>query len=144
MSGKADFTPGEWTTVVQGPATAALIVITAEHGGAFRETLALTQGYVEARKQHGESELLDEIVSARPALDRTHYGSPDELKTAGLQHLRSATELLQQKATAAEVDAYKRFVLDLAQRVAAAHKEHGTSVSPAEQAALDEISAAFA
>lgn len=143
VTAKTDFTPEEWTTVLQGPPTAALIVITAEHGGAFRETLALTQAYVDARKQHGESELLDEIVSARPALDHTHYGSPEELKTAGLQHLGAAMALLQQKASTAEVDAYKRFVLDLAQRVAAAHKEHGTSVSGAEQAALDQISASL-
>src|SRR5439155_15255295 len=43
-----------------------------ERGGAFRETLALSNSYVEARRRHGESELLDEIVSAKPQLDHTH------------------------------------------------------------------------
>jgi hypothetical protein len=143
VTGKADFTAEEWETVVHGPPTAGLIVITAQRGGAFRETLALTQSYLEARKQHGESELLDEIVSAKPALDRTHYDSPDALKEAGLQHLRAAVGVLEQKATADEVDAYKRFVVDLAGRVANAHREHGTSVSDAEQAALNEITAAL-
>jgi hypothetical protein len=47
---------------------------------------------------------------------------------------------LEGKATAEEVDEYKRFVITLAHKVAAAHREHGTDVSPAEQAALDEIS----
>jgi hypothetical protein len=143
MTGKADFTPEEWESILHGPPTAGLIVITAQHGGVFRETLALTQSYVEARKQHGQSELLDEIVAQRPALDHTRYHSPEELKTAGLDHLRSAVASLEQKATADEVDAYKRFVHDLADRVANAHREHGTSISPAEQTALDEIAAAL-
>jgi hypothetical protein len=141
VTGKADFTTEEWETVLQGPATAGLIVITAQRGGTFRETLALTQSYLEARKQHGQSELLDEIVSAKPALDHTRYHSAEELKEAGLQHLRAAVQLLEQKATADDVDAYKRFVLALAGRVANAHREDGTAVSAAEQAALDEITA---
>jgi hypothetical protein len=141
VTGKADFTTEEWETVLQGPPTAGLIVITAQRGGTLRETLALTQSYLEARKQHGQSELLDEIASAKPALDHTRYHSAEELKEAGLQHLRAAVELLELKATADDVDAYKRFVLELAGRVANAHREHGTSVSDAEQAALDEITA---
>ena len=144
MTGKADFTAEEWQTVLLGPPTAGLIVITAQRGGTLRETLALTRSYVEARKQHGESELLDEIVSAKPALDHTRYHSAEELKDAGLRHLRAAVELLAAKATTAEVDAYKRFVVDLAGNVANAHREHGTNVSDAEQAALDEITTALA
>ena len=144
MTGKATFTAEEWENVLHGPPTAGLMVITAQRGGTLRETLALTHSYVEARKQHGQSELLDEIVSAKPALDHTRYHSAEELKEAGLQHLRTAADVLEQKATADEADAYKRFVLDLASRVAKAHREHGTSVSDAEQAALDEITAALA
>lgn len=144
MTGKADFTTEEWETVLHGPPTAGLIVITAQRGGVLREALALTQSYVEARKHHGQSELLDEIVSARPALDNTRYGSAEELKHAGLQHLRDAVELLGQKATAEETAAYKAFVVSLADKVANAHREDGQSVSAAEQAALDEIAAAVA
>jgi len=143
VTGKADFTTEEWETVLHGPPTAGLIVITAQRGGTLRETLALTQSYVEARKAHGQSELLDEIVSSRPALDHTRYDSAEELKEAGLQHLRAAVELLEQKATPEDVDAYSRFVHDLAARVASAHREEGANVSAAEQAALDEIEAAL-
>jgi hypothetical protein len=143
VTGKAAFTTEEWETILHGPPTAGLIVITAQRGGTLRETLAMTQSYVEARKQHGDDELLDEIVSARPALDHTRYHSAEELKDGGLDNLRAAVEALRQKATADELDAYKHFVLDLAGRVAAAHREHGTDVSDAEQAALDEIKAAL-
>jgi hypothetical protein len=43
-----------------------LIVITAAHGGTFRETIAMSKAYAETRAEHGASELLDEIVSAKP------------------------------------------------------------------------------
>ena len=76
MTTKAAFSPEEWTTVLEGPPTAGLIVITAAHGGTFRETIAMSKAYTEARAQHGESELLDEIVSAKPKMDHTRYHSP--------------------------------------------------------------------
>ena len=64
-----------------------------------------------------------------------------ELKDNGLQIIREAVALVEGKATPEEVDEYKKFVVTLAHKVAAAHREHGTDVSPAEQAAIDEISA---
>ena len=141
MTGKADFTEEEWTSILQGPPTAGMIVVTAQKGGLFRETLALAKAYSAARDEHGQSELLDEIVSAKPSFDRGHSHSPEGLKASGLEQLRAAVALLEQKASTDEVAAYKRFVLDLAGRVASAHREDGVDVSPAEQAALDEIEA---
>jgi hypothetical protein len=143
MTGKADFTPEEWELVLEGPPSAGMIVVTAQRGGTIRETLAIAKAYVEARQQHGESELLDEVVAAKPEVDHTRYHSFDELKRHGLQHVRDAVDLLERKATADEVDEYKRFVLTLAEKVANAHREGGTSVSDAERAAIDEISAAL-
>ena len=51
--------------------------------------------------------------------------------------------LLESKATAQECDDYRRFVLNLANKVAAAHREDGQDVSPAEAAAIQEITAAL-
>ena len=141
MTGKADFTEEEWKLTLEGPPTAGLIVATAQRGGTFREALAIGKAYVEARQQHGESELLDEIVAAKPEVDRTRFSSQEEMKEHGLQLLRDAVALLQDKATPDEVEGYRRFVVTLAERVAAAHREEGATVSPAEQAAIDEISA---
>jgi len=143
MTGKADFTEQEWATVLEGPPSAGLIVLTAQRGGSFRETFAIAKSYVEAREQHGQSELLDEIVSAKPAMDHTRYRSPEELRERSLQHVRDAVELLERKATPQEVDDYRRFVLTLADKVANAHREGGVAVSDAERAAIDEISAAL-
>ncbi len=143
MTGKADFTPEEWHTILEAPTSAGLMVITAERGGSFRESFAMAKAYTEARQQHGESALLDEIVAAKPERDKTHYHSHEEVKTAAIKHLQDAVAILQQKSTPEDVDAYRRFVSSLAERVAHAHREHGQEVSPAEQQALDEISSAL-
>jgi hypothetical protein len=140
MTGKADFTPEEWDLVLEGPPSAGMIVLTAQRGGTLRESFAIARAYVDARQQHGESQLLDEIVAAKPEIDHTRYHSVDELKQHGLQHLRDAVEVLERKATPEEVEGYKRFVLTLAEKVANAHREGGASVSDAERAAIDEIS----
>ena len=143
MTTKAAFTPEEWKVVLEGPPSAGMIVITAAHGGMFRETVAMSKAYVNARAQHGASELLDEVVAAKPAMDHTRYHSPEELRDSGLEHLRSAVALLEGKATAGEVNGYRQFVLTLASKVAAAHREGGQDVSPAETEAIQQIAAAL-
>jgi hypothetical protein len=143
MTNKNDFTPEEWALVLHGPPTAGMIVVTAQRGGTIRETFAIAKAYVEAREQHGGSELVDEIVAAKPSMDHTRYHSPEELKEHGLQHLRDAVQVLEQKATPDEVEGYRRFVVTLAEKVANAHREGDASVSDAEKAAIDEISASL-
>jgi hypothetical protein len=143
MTGKADFTQDEWKLVLEAPPSAGLIVLTAQKGGTFRETIAMAKAYTEARQEHGESELLDEITVAKPERDHTHYHSPEELKQGGLQHVRDAVALLETKATPEEVGDYRRFILTLAGKVANAHREHGESVSDAEQQAIAEITTAL-
>jgi hypothetical protein len=143
MTTKAAFSPEEWKMVLEGPPTAGMIVLTAAHGGTFRETVAMSKAYAEARAEHGESELLDEIVSAKPKMDHTRYHSADEFRDNGLGHLRDAMALLEGKATAEERDDYRHFVLALASKVAAAHREHGQSVSPAEAEAIQQVTAAL-
>ena len=143
MTGKADFTEQEWELVREAPTSAGMIVVTAARGGTMRETFAMAKAYTEAREQHGESQLLDEVVASKPEVDHTHYHSFEELKQAGLQRVRDAMALLEAKATPEEVADYRRFVLALADRVASRHEEGGVAVSPGEQAAIDEIAAAL-
>jgi len=143
MTTKAAFSPDEWKVVLEGPPTAGMIVVTAARGGMFRETVAMSKAYAEARAEHGDSELLDEIVAAKPKMDHTRYHSAEELRDNGLRHLRDAVALVDSKATTQERDDYRRFALTLANKVAAAHKEGGQSVSPAEAEAIQQITAAL-
>jgi hypothetical protein len=142
MTRKSDFTPEEWELLREAPTNAGTIVVTAQRGGTFRETFAMAKAWAEARRQHGESELLDELVAGRPGSGKRH-SSPEELKQEGLQSLHAAVELLGRKATPEETEDYKRFVLSLVDRVAKAHREDGETVSDAERAAIEEISASL-
>jgi hypothetical protein len=111
MTTKAAFSPEQWEVVLEGPPSAGMIVATAARGGMIRDSIAMSKAYVEARAQHGESELLDDIVAA--------------------------------KATNEELDGYRRFVLVLANKVAAAHREQGRNESPGEAESIEEIATAL-
>ena len=144
MTTKAAFSPSEWQLVLEGPPTAGLLVITASHGGMFRETIAMSKAYAEARTQHGESELLDEIVAEKPRMERGgKVHNPEELRDQGLDCLNNVTTLLEHKATAEERDDYRHFVLTVANKVAAAHREGGNQISPAEEQAIQDITTAL-
>jgi hypothetical protein len=142
MTSKDSFTEAEWKEILEGPPSAGMLVITAQRGGLWKETISMAKTYAQARAQHGQSELLDEIVSAKPKVEHGKYHSPEELREHSLAHLRDAVALLKAKATPQELEDYKRFIVNLSGRVAGAHEEHGDgegSVSPAEQAAIDSI-----
>jgi len=143
MTGKADFTAQEWELVLEGPPSAGMIVIAAARGGTIRETISMAKAYAEARQRHGQSELLDEIVAAKPEVDHKRFGSPEEFRDHALQQIRDAVALLEGKAQQQEVEDYRSFVASLAERVARAHSEGGQPVSEAEQGAIDAIAGAL-
>jgi hypothetical protein len=144
MTGSADFTPEEWDAIQEGPTSAGMIVSTAQRGGSFREAFAMAKAFAEARQEHGDSVLLDELVSSKPEVDRTKAHSPEELKQHGLARIREAVALLEAKATPEEVEDYRRFVVSLAHRVAGAKGEGGEDrISEAERAAIAEIEEAL-
>ena len=135
MTGKADFSEEEWKQVAQGPTSAGVIVASAQRGGTFRESFSMAKAYAEARKAHGESELLDTVVSSKPEMDKARPHSTEELRAHELENLREAVAVVEQKATPEELDEYKRFIVSLAEHVAEAAK----GVSDEETAAIEEI-----
>ena len=143
MTTKAAFTDEEWTTVLNGPTDAGMLVVTASRGGTFRETFAMSKAYVEAREHHGQSELLDEIVSTRPHGDHAKGHNMDEAHEFLAARIRAAVAIVAAKATPQELEDYRDFILTLSHKVAEAHREHGQDVSPAEAAAIDHITAAL-
>ena len=144
MTTKAAFSPSEWQLVLEGPPAAGLLVITSSHGGTLRETFAMSKAYTEARGEHGDSELLDEIVAEKPRIERGgSVHNPEELRDQALACLTDATALLQDKATVEERDEYRRFVVTVASKVAAAHRESGKQVSAPEAQAIQDIRTAL-
>jgi hypothetical protein len=134
---------------VEGPLLAGMRVVTAGRGGTIRESLAMGETYAKARREHGESGLLDDLVSTAPAMDPDHLPSDADIARATAEHLRRAVQVLERKASPEEVDVYKQFVLTLAEAAANAHREGGflglggEKVSETERAALEEIAASL-
>jgi hypothetical protein len=147
MTTKADFNAADWETITGAPVLAGLRVVAADRGGTIRESIAIGKVYESVRKSQGESALLDEIVSSPPALDARSVKAEGDLAGSARTRLTEALRLLSEKASPEDVNAYKRFVLDVARAAAQAHKEGGfigiggKQISEAEQAALDEIAA---
>src|SRR3954454_24471022 len=126
MTRKADFNAEEWSTVAEGPLYAGMRVIAAERGGTLRESLALGRVYRDARERQGSSGLLDELIKSPPAIDQQQLKSAGgDIAAVALERLRAAMAIISSKATPAEVDGYKTFVMTVAQAVAGAHKEGG-------------------
>jgi UTP-glucose-1-phosphate uridylyltransferase len=138
MAGKADFTEQEWETLQKGVTGAGLMVTVADRGffDTFKEAGALAQHLSEARKDN-TSPLVRELAEVRG----TGYGmtdSPAEVEQETIAAVGSAVATLQQKAPD-EVQAYRDFVLGVAESVAAAAKDVGAT----ETAAIEKIRAAL-
>lgn len=145
MTKKAEFNAEEWEKVVDGPPLAGLIVVASESGGTLRESLQIGRAYQEARQAHMGPELIDELLTSPPEADPGDYRDASELRSKGLDQLREAVAILEDKATEDEIDAYRGFVLGIAERVAHAHKTGGFlgfgghEVSENERVALEDI-----
>src|SRR6185295_16763177 len=84
-------------TADRGP----IVALSASSGGSFRESWAIAKVYAEARKERGASQLLDDLVAENPKPKR--YDSVEEAETQGLERLREAVVVLEQKASPGEV-----------------------------------------
>jgi hypothetical protein len=144
MTSKADFSEDEWKQVLEGPPSAGLLVATSERGGIFKETLAISKTYAEARSHHGQSELLDAIIAAKPVVDHSRYHSPEELRERSLGHIRDAVALVAAKGAPEELEEFKGFIVHIAEAVAQAHKEGGEAVGAHESESIEAIKAAVA
>jgi hypothetical protein len=148
MAAKTDFNAEEWSTIVEGPLLAGMRVVAAGRGGTIRESIAVGKVYTEARQAQGGSELLDALVASPPGIDPQRLqGGGGDIAAVASERLREAIRLLNEKGSPEDVEAYRSFVLNVAQAAAEAHKEGGfigiggKPVSDEEQAALDELRA---
>jgi len=145
MTTKADFNAEEWDRLRQGPSAAAVMVIAAERGGTIRESVAVGSAYSEAAQSSGG--LLAELASDSPKIEREALGTREELPVRGPQIISEAVSLIEAKASPEDVEAFKRFCLDVAEHAAEATKSGGflgiggKRISEAESSVLDQIAA---
>jgi len=119
------------------------MVIAAERGGTIRESVAVGKAYTNAAES--SSALVAELASDPPKIERETLGTREELPVRGPQIIQEGISLMEAKATPEDVDALKRFCLDVAEHAAEATKSGGflgiggKRISQAESLALDQI-----
>ena len=139
MAKKDDFTQEEWTKLEQGVMGATMLVATADPGffDTFKETRAMTKHVADARTS-ASSELIKELAHERRLSGFGFVKSVQELEQDTVDALRSAVSTLHAKAPD-EVDAYRQFVLQIAQSVANA----AGGVATSESGAIEKIKTAL-
>ena len=115
MTQKTDFTEQEWDQLRKGATGAGLLVSVSDKSffDSFKEAGSLAKHLAGGRS--GDSELIRELSSERG----TGFGltsSPQAIESETLEALRSAVGTLETKAPE-EIEAYRSFVLELAQSV---------------------------
>ncbi len=126
MAKKSDFTEQEWEALQKGVTGAGLLVSLSDRGffDTFKEAGALGKHVAQA-KQNNSSELVRELADVHGS----GFGvtsSPEKVEQETIQALQTAKTALESKAPD-EVDAYRQFVLDIAQSVAEAASGGETS-----------------
>lgn len=162
MATKSDFTSQEWETLRDAPHFVTLAVATAGASGPFgslKEAFAPAQAIVEAVR--GKNELLksicdrEELKAAQQSLrasikSKDMKSLRDELQAQAAERAHAASIILQKKGSAEDADAYRTFLVGIAERTAKAAKEGGFLgfggewVSAEERAVLNRISQAVA
>jgi hypothetical protein len=136
---KTDFTEEEWKALQSGVGGAGMLVAISDAGfwDTFKEASALSK-HVSAAHTNNESALVREIADHLHASPFGVTASPAEIQSGTVDSLHAAVAALQAKSPE-DLDAYKAFVLDVAQSVAEA--AHG--VSAPETEAIETIKGAL-
>jgi hypothetical protein len=162
MTGKADFTPDEWTKILTSPMLAGLAVTLAEPTGLFgilKEGMASGRAMLEARSDPGATELSKAVAAdiatsdgrtgAREALQsELSSKTPAEIKQQAISTLAEVAAILDAKAPR-DAAGFKAWLMHIAESVAAAASTGGflgfggVQVSDAEKATIAEIGAAL-
>jgi hypothetical protein len=138
MAKKSDFTEQEWEQLRKGATGAGLLVSVSDRSffDSFKEAGSLAKHLAGGRTD--ESELVRELASERGS----GFGvrsAPQEIESQTVEALRGAVSTLQAKAPD-EVEAYKSFVLEVAEAVGKA----AGGGEAAEAATIEKIRAALA
>jgi hypothetical protein len=156
---RSAFTADEWSLLRVTPSFVAVGVVAADASGLFaslKETLAGVNEVSDALGSSPDLELFRALAADRsaPAVpdvepllgDGPKDAQLENFKTAVLERVSAVIELLNQKASAAETDAYRRLLVRVAQRAASAAKEGGflgiggVRVSEKERAFIEMVS----
>jgi hypothetical protein len=157
MANKADFTSDEWAELLKAPGWASLAVVAASPSGPIgvvKEMFAAGKILADAKKG-AENPLVNALVADFTAAGRQQAQpaelsgkSPAEIRSLAVTALTRVASLVDAKA-GSDAEGFKRWLADLAMRVAQAAKEGGflgfggTPVDEKETATLSDIGKAL-
>ena len=159
MSSKADYTTEEWKSVLAAPYYAAMLIIVSDINVAyFKEVAALAQA-VMASAEGSKNELIREVSrefsdkanqeAIKPALEKMKSEKdPAALVQTMTEYVVNTSDLVTSKSEE-DGEAYRRWLLYLAEKTAEGSKEGGflgigaVRVSDKEKAALDALAQAL-
>ncbi|MFN2103621.1 MAG: hypothetical protein ACK2UJ_02025 [Candidatus Promineifilaceae bacterium] len=136
MTTKADFTADEWAQIISAPVYAGMGIIAADPAitSMFKESAALAKAMLQNPVPEGGQELIGSIVAEmqskadnKDKLEEPQFESkdPQAVMQQIYDYLSATIATLSGKATAAEITAYKEWLLSVAQSVAESGKEGG-------------------
>jgi hypothetical protein len=133
MTGKADYADEEWNRLRRAPFVAGMAISLADPGGPIEmshETIAtLKQASTPPSREQLLIEVSQDIMSMVNQKQNPLAGfKPDSSALAGafvLDELSAVNDILRAKTTPEEADAFRRWLLDVAQGAADAAKEGG-------------------
>lgn len=158
MGVKENFTAEEWRALLRAPMLVSYAVAGAapsDEEGYIQEMSAVADAIFDGGQAAAQDSLVSTVVAQivanaedneRGATEKISVGN---VKTRALNNCREVASLLPTKVSAEEADGYKRWLLAVAQNVAAAAKEGGflgfggEQVSKSEVATINEIAAAL-
>jgi len=163
MTTQSKYSEEEWQSLIDGPALVGLAVMLAGKSGlgSMKESMAVAAGILSGRSEYADNELIQGLIESRVkdgkrssvenlSSDNPYLGmKPDELVTAVADRCREIDSLLDRNANSTEAGEYKRWMVDVGQRVAEAAKEGGflgiggERVSEAEVDSLNQIRTAL-
>lgn len=148
MSVKDNFTPEEWKGLLRAPMLAGYAVAGAapsRQDDFVREMAAVADGILEGERAASKGSLLGAVVADIIAnagdeqRGQTEKLSVGEAGSRALDACRAAADVLEAKAGPEEAYEYKRWVLVVAEKVAAAAKEGGLFGFGGEQISGSEV-----
>lgn len=158
MGVKDNFTSEEWKSLLKAPMLAAYAVAGAapsRQEDFVREMGAVAEGIIEAEHSAPKDSLLGAVIAdilaqaEDESRGQTEKLSLEEVRARALATCRDVASVLEAKAATEEAYQYKRWVLVVAEKVAAAAKEGGLfgfggeQVSGGEIATINEIGEAI-
>jgi hypothetical protein len=157
MTSKQDFTEEEWGRIRRAPLIAGLAISIADPGGPIEITKETMASLKAATAPPSQEELLLDVSQDLRQLAQEKQNpmadfQVDKGALAGqqiLDELRGVNEILEAKATPEEAEAFRRWMIAVAQGAADAAKEGGflgfgaEQVSQGEQGMLEQLGSAL-